>query len=130
MDKPEKPEKTEKTEKPKPKLPRLFRVTISYDVIILAHTSKEAESYAMSPVNDVDLDTLEVSDVFCHKAKENEIDQDWMDSLPYIADDVKDPEHQKDCTVGEWFDKIKEENEQLKRDSEFQTKQMKLPDVT
>jgi hypothetical protein len=118
--------KTPKLVLPKAKLPRLYRVTVSYDVLVLSHSSTKAEAYA----SDLDLHGEEVSDVFTHKAKRDNIDQDWMDSLPYIARDVKDPEHQKDHTVEEWLGRIEEEDSQRKAQAEADAKQEKLPGIT
>jgi len=108
---------------PKAKLPRLYRVTVSYDVLVLAHSVTGAEERATR----VDLHNEDVSDVFAHKAKRDNIDQDWMDSLPYIAEDVTDPEHQKDIIVEKWLERIEKENTQRKAQADFLAKQQKLP---
>lgn len=109
----------------KSKLPRLYRVTISYDVIVLAHDTATAEEGAA----DVDLSMEEVSDVYSHKARLKDIDQDRLASLPYVADDVTDPDHQKDITVKEWLELIEEDEDRLKAEAEMEARQMKLPNV-
>lgn len=115
--------KTPKLVLPKAKLPRLYRVTISYDVLVLSHSTSDAEECAA----DVDLHNEEVSDVCSHKAKRDNIDQDQMESLPYVADDVDDPDHKKDCTVKEWLERIEEEDTQRKARAEVNAKQIELP---
>lgn len=115
-----------KAETTKQKLPRLYRVTVSYDVLVLSHSAPEAEMFA----SHVNLNGEDVSDVFVHKAKASDIDQDWMDSVPYVARDVKDPDHKKDdITVKEWLKKIDEEDTQRRADADMEARQEKLPGV-
>jgi len=110
---------------PKAKLPRLYRVTVSYDVLVLSHSAPEAERFA----SHVDLHSEDVSDVFVHKAKASDIDQDWMDSLPYVARDVTDPDHKKDRTVKEWLELIGEDDTQRRAEADMEASQEKLPGV-
>jgi hypothetical protein len=107
-------------------LPRVYKVFVEFDTYVLAHSPEEAADFAR-----LDTDCREDLDITgtAVAVKAVSVPSDDAGSYPWIALDVKDPDHHEDCTVGEWLERIAEEEADLRRVAEFNAKQLDLPGV-
>ena len=104
-------------------LPRVYKVFVEFDTYVLAHSPEEAADFARLDTEcreDMDITGTAVA------VKAVSVPSDDAGSYPWIALDVKDPE---DCTVGEWLERIAEEEADHLRVAEFNAKQLNLPGV-
>lgn len=89
-------------------LPKLWKATVTYEVYVLAHDPNEAVDYArLSP--DCYDDIQHTSKGTAVRVRPGDVPKDDLDTLPWIAVDVKDPKHMEEITVAEWLERIKKE---------------------
>lgn len=102
-------------------IPKVYRVCVEFETYVLARSAREAEKLATQ-----DRDLLgsldDVASAHAIEASRSMVDADWLNSLPWVADDVDDDEI-TDMTVGELLSK----DELGRKQAEFDAKQLTLP---
>ena len=89
-------------------LPKLWKVSVTYEVYVLSHDPNEAVDYAR--LNPECYDDIEhTSTGTAVRVRPGDVSGDDLDTLPWVAVDVKDPKQMRDITVGEWLESIEKE---------------------
>ncbi len=92
------------------KLPKVWKVSVTYEVYVLAHDPNEAIDYArLNP--DCYEDIQHTSTGTAVRVRPGDVPKDDHGTLPWVAVDVKDPKHMEDITVKTWLERIKKEGE-------------------
>lgn len=90
-----------------PNLPRVYKVSVTFDTYVLSHSPDEAADFARLSgecVTDLEITGTAVA------VKAVSVPFDDAGSYPWLALDVKDPEHRRYRTVGEWLERIAKED--------------------
>jgi hypothetical protein len=90
------------------RLPKLWKATVIYEVYVLAHDPAEAVDYARLS-SDCYVDIQHTSKGTAVRVRQSDVPKKDLDTLPWIAADVKNPDHMEDITVSEWLERIKKE---------------------
>lgn len=90
------------------RLPKLWKATVIYEVYVLAHDPAEAVDYARLS-SDCYEDIQHTSKGVAVRVRQGDVPKKDLDTLPWIAVDVKNPDHREDLTVAEWLERIKKE---------------------
>jgi len=123
------PEETPKLVIEPSKLPQLFLVEVSYEevsyeVVVLSHSAEAAETYAINNADDFDEDEVSVT---ARKIREDNVEEELMDCLPYIATDVTNPDYRGEASIEEWLEQLEADKVQRKIAAEIKAKQLTLP---
>jgi hypothetical protein len=92
------------------KLPKLWKTTITYEVYVLAHDPNEAVDFARFD-SDCYEDIQHTSKGIAVRVRPGDVPKDDLDTLPWLAIDVKNPDHMEDLTMAEWLELIEKEGE-------------------
>jgi hypothetical protein len=87
------------------KLPKLWKATVTYEVYVLAHDPNEAVDFARLNPDCYD-DIEHTSKGTAVRVRPGDVSGDDLDTLPWVALDVRDSGHRADITVSEWLERI------------------------
>lgn len=108
------------------KLPRIYRVEIQSDVLVLAHSAQAAEEYVKGDY-DVQSEIMDGADCIAVIAKRSTFSSAELNSLPYLSDDVDDPEHRRERLCKAWLSDIEDEEKKMAYEAEMAKRQLKIP---
>lgn len=88
-------------------LPKVWKATVTYEVYVLSHRADEAADCAK--LNPDCYRDIEHTGVARAELVTDVKSVDDPASLPWVAMDVKNPDHMDDITIQQWLERIKGE---------------------
>lgn len=88
-------------------LPRVWKATVTYEVYVLSHRADEAADFAK--LNRDCYADIEHTGVASAEVVTDIGSVEDPTSLPWVAMDVKNPDHMEDTTIQQWLERIKKE---------------------
>lgn len=89
-------------------LPRIWKATVTYEVMVLAHSADEAADCAKLNRDcyaDIEQTGVARAELVTDVKAVND-----PTSLPWVGADVEDPDHMEDITIEQWLERIKGES--------------------